>query len=166
MTGACGLDEFLALLLRRHEDSVDTGTAAITRGLRRREGDRRAIRSYARMAETDRASARRAVDRLGRQLRRIDRRVGGVLDATQVTRAARALVVQSLGVRDPLVGEADAAFDAMEAARARIPLRWWWRRARGDVDVDDPLLAVERELERLEADHAAVWRRWAAREEF
>ncbi|MGH8983806.1 MAG: hypothetical protein ACRDY6_08015 [Acidimicrobiia bacterium] len=166
MTGATGLDEFLALLLRQHEESLDTGAAAIRRGLRHREGDWRVIRAYARMAETDRAPARHVVGRLGRQLRRIDERTGGELDPEQVARAARALVVQSLGVRDPLVQEADAAFEEMESVRGGIPLRWWWRRARGKVDADDPLLAAEHDLERLEEQHAAVWRRWVAREDY
>lgn len=164
MTGATGLDEFLALLLRQHEASFGTGAAALIHGLRHREGTRRVIRAYDRMAETGRESARHAVGRLGRQLRRIDVRAGGELDPGQVARAARALVMQALGVRDPLVEEAGAAFDEMEAVRARIPMGFWWRRARGRVEADDPLLAAERDLERLEEQHAAVWRRWVARE--
>ena len=164
MTGATGLDEFLALLLRQHEASFGTGAAALVHGLRHREGTWRVVRAYDRMAGTDRASARRVVGRLGRQLRRIDERAGGELDPGQVARAARALVVQSLGVRDPLVEEAGAAFDDMEAARARIPMGFWWRRARGRVEADDPLREVERDLERFEEEHAAVWRRWVARE--
>ena len=164
MTGASGLDEFLALLLDQHEGAVGPGKASLVRALRRREGDSRVTRSYARMTDTDRASARDIVGRLGRHLRRIDRRSGGALHPEQVTWAARALVVQSLGVRDPLVGDAEAVFDEMEAVRASIPMRFWWRRARGRVDADDPLLAVERDLERLEDEHAAAWRRWAERE--
>lgn len=164
MTRATGLDEFLALLLRQHEASFDTGAAALIHGLRHREGSRRVIGAYDRMTETGRGTARHVVGRLGRQLRRIDERTGGELDPEQVARAARALVVHSLGVRDPLVEEAGAAFDEMEAVRARIPMGFWWRRARGRVDVDDPLRAIERDLERLEEEHAAVWRRWVQRE--
>jgi hypothetical protein len=163
VTGATELDEFLALLLRQHEASFGTGAAAFLHGLRHREGTWRVIRAYERIADVDRASARRVVGRLGRQLRRIDERAGGELDPGQVARAARALVVHSLGVRDPVMDEARAAFDEMEAARARIPMGFWWRRARGRVEPGDPLLAVERDLERLEEEHAAVWRRWIAR---
>jgi hypothetical protein len=164
VTEASGLDELVLVLLRQHEDAVESHGGPRWRGLRSRDGGRAVVRSYARMAGTDRASASRAVGRVVRQLRRIDRRSGGELDPEQVTRAARALVVQSLGVRDPLVGEAEAAFDEMEAARARIPIRFWWRRARGTVSADDPMVAAERDLERLEEEHAAAWRRWAARE--
>ena len=63
------------------------------------------------------------------------------------------------------MAEAAATFAEVEGARARIPLRWWWRRARGQVPADDPLIAVEAELEVAEAAHAAVWRRWAQRDE-
>jgi hypothetical protein len=164
VTEASGLDDLLVVLLRQHEDAVESRGSALRRGLRSRDGGHGVVRAYARMAGTDRASASRAVGRVVRQLRHIDRRAGGELDPDQVTRAARALVAQSLGVRDPLVGEAEAAFDAMEAARARIPIRFWWRRARGTVAADDPMVAAERDLERLEEEHAAAWRRWAARE--
>lgn len=155
------LDDFLTLLLRLHEDAVERRAGG---GLRRSVGERRLIREYAGMAETGRAVAARRVGRLRRHLRRADERTGGPLRPDQLPAAARALVAHSLGVREPLMDEAEAAFGEVEAARARIPLRWWWRRAKGKIAADDPLLAVERELERAETTHAEVWRRWAERE--
>ncbi|HEX6311676.1 MAG TPA: hypothetical protein VF152_08610 [Acidimicrobiia bacterium] len=162
--GAAPLDEFLDLLLEQHEVVAGRGSAGFTGAFRRREGSRRMVRAYARMAETDRTDATRTVERFRRQLRWADERAGGPLRPDQVPGAARALVVHALGVRDPLMAEAETAFAAVDAARARIPLRWWWRRAQGRVPDDDPLLDVERELERCEEEHAAVWRRWAGRE--
>jgi hypothetical protein len=157
------LDEFLDLLLEDHEIASDRERASLVRAFRRREGSRRMIRAYADMAEIDRTAAGRTVERLRRQLRWIDERAGGPLRPTQISSAARALVVHALGVRDPLMDEAEAAFGEVEAGRARIPLRWWWRRAQGKVPDDDQLLAAEQELEKAEEVHAAVWRRWVER---
>lgn len=159
MTAAVApLDDFLSLLLRLHESAVEGHRGG---GFRRSVGERRVIREYAAMADTGRAVAASTVGRLRRHLRRADERTGGPLRPDQLPAAARALVVHSLGVRDPLMDEAEAAFGEVEAARAGIPLRWWWRRAQGKVAADDPLLGVEGRLDRAEATLAAVWRRWA-----
>ena len=162
--GGSPLDELLDVLVDQHEETAARGSATLTSALRRRARERHAIKAYAHMAETDRASATRTVERLRRHLRRVDSRAGGPLRPDQVPAAARTLLVHSLGVRDPLMDQVEAAFDDVEAARNRIPLRWWWRRARGKIPDDDPLLEAERDLERFEEAHAAVWRRWTERE--
>ena len=163
MTGASGLDQFVALLLENHEDAV-----ADRRGLAHRLRENRAVRftvrRYAGMAEVDRRTAGRTVHRLHRRLFLLDDRMGGVLDTDRLEDVAYALVRRSLGVRDDaVVEEAETTYEQIEDIRRQIPISWSWKRARGGEPEDEALLALERELDVMERRYAEIWVRWVTR---
>jgi hypothetical protein len=160
VTGASGLDQFVALLLGNHEDAL-----ADRRGLRHRlrqdQAHRIAIRRYAEIAEVDRKAAGHAVRRLHRQLFLLDDRVGGVLDRAHVGSVAEALVRRSLGVVDDgAVEEAETTYLRIEEVRRQIPLSWSLKRVRGTEPEDEAMRALERELDGLERRYAEIWVRW------
>ncbi len=163
MTGASGLEQFVAMLLENHEDALGDGGGLVHR-FRQEQAHRLAARRYAEMAEVDRRVAARTVSRLHRQLWLIDERMGGVFGRDQIEPAARALVVRSLGVRDDsAVEEAETAYAQLEEIRRRIPLAWSWKRARGTEPDDERMRGLEAELDVLGGRYRAAWLRWAGK---
>ncbi len=155
-------EAFVAQLVENHDEAVAAPPGLLAR-LRQERAHRFVVHLYADMAEIDRRAAHRAVNRLHRQLMTLDDRAGGVLGRDRIEPAARALVRRSLGVRDDaLIEEADATYSRIEAIRRQFPLSWSWKRARGTAPADSELHALEAQLDVLEAQHAAIWTRWAA----
>jgi hypothetical protein len=160
VTGASGLDQFVALLLDNHEDAV-ADRRGLAHRLRQDKAHRLAVRRYAEMAEVDRKTAARTVRRLHRQLFLLDDRMGGVLGADRLASVACALVRRSLGVRDDAVIEdAETTYVRIEDVRRRIPISWSLRRARGQEPEDDAMHALEAELDALESEYASIWAGW------
>lgn len=163
MTGASGLDQFVALFLENHEDAV-ADRRGLAHRLRQDRAVRFAVRRYADMAEVDRRTAGRTVHRLHRQLFLLDDRMGGVLGADRIEDVAYALVRRSLGVRDDaVVEEAETTYEQIEDIRRQIPISWSLKRARGDEPEDEALLALERELDVMERRYTEIWVRWVTR---
>ncbi|MGQ0805298.1 MAG: hypothetical protein ACT4PI_15720 [Actinomycetota bacterium] len=161
MTGASGLDQFVAVLLDNHEDAVADRRGMLHR-FRQERAHRAAVRRYADMAEVDRRAAGRTVRRFHRQLFLLDDRMGGVLGIDRVERIADALVRQSLGVRDDaVVEEAETVYEHIEGIRHQIPLSWSWKRARGEESEDESLRALERDLDLLERRYVEIWVGWS-----
>jgi hypothetical protein len=163
VTGASGLDQFVALFLENHEDAV-ADRRGLAHRFRQERAQRLAVRRYAYIAEVDRRAAGRIVRRLHRQLFLLDDRMGGVLGADRVELVADALVRRSLGVRvDPVIEEAEATYEQIEDVRHRIPISWSWRRVRGEEPVDDAMRALDHELDVLERRYAEIWVGWVTR---
>ena len=162
MTGASGLEHFVALLLDNHEDAL-ADRRGLKHRLRQDQAHRIAIRRYAEIAEVDRKAAAHAVRRLHRQLFLLDDRAGGVLDPAYIGPVAEALVRRSLGVRDDAaVEEAETIYLGIEEVRRQIPLSWSLKRVRGTEPEDEAMRALERELDVLERRYAETWVRWCA----
>ncbi len=160
--GESPLDAFVALLVENHDDAVEA-RAGLGARLRQERAHRAVVGMYASMAEVDRRTAGRAVSRLHRQLMTIDDRIGGVLGRDRIDEAALALTRRSLGVHDDaVVEEAEVVYVRIEELRRQFPLSWSWKRVRGTASADSELHALEAQLDLLEAEHSAIWTRWAA----
>ena len=163
MTGASGLDQFVALFLDNHEDAI-ADHRGLAHRLRQDHAHRLAVRKYADIAEVDRRAAGHTVRRLHRQLFLLDDRMGGVLGSDRIEPTAYALVRRSLGVRDDaVVEEAETTYVQIEEVRRQIPISWALQRTRGKEPEDESMRTLEADLDLLEQEYAAIWRRWAGR---